>query len=448
MKTIDEQLEEALARITKSESDATASTSLLTEAGHQHERFRQEIAALTKDKETLWLASGELTEQRDQLSRDLTTAKQSLTSAATGAEEFTTAKERITELLSARFASDLRKRLADLEVPTDGLREQWQNRLGAIVTVQSATRIVANYKLGRRIYQVEATSGFDEESGVLWVRQSEGMDAVEAFFEAIANRMFAENAPKYVACVLQRVLHHEVRESPVIRARSATADEPHEGESDDDFLDPDPGETFQTHRQSAPDVSKNLPQPAPLSSAASLRLPRSVGGQGRTPSPSRSMPERELAHREELKRDHYAWHCQRCLAQKQPRRLAPAGSYAELQENRHKFIEAHHPDQVHAISARHGGNLLILCHYHHDSLGDVLTRAEIADALRNRVKPKTITFHAGNCGAGNKQTVAGFITTVRLKGLPRDVRLFFTADHRDLWLQSSANASSASAAAE
>jgi hypothetical protein len=40
MKTIDEQLEEALARITKFESDATASTSLLTEAGHQHERYR------------------------------------------------------------------------------------------------------------------------------------------------------------------------------------------------------------------------------------------------------------------------------------------------------------------------------------------------------------------------------------------------------------------------
>ena len=98
MKTIDEQLEEALARITQLESDATASTSLLTESGHQHERFRQEIAALTKDKETLSLASGELTEQRDQLSRDLTTAKQSLASAATAAEEFTKAKERITAL--------------------------------------------------------------------------------------------------------------------------------------------------------------------------------------------------------------------------------------------------------------------------------------------------------------------------------------------------------------
>ena len=49
MKTIDEQLEDALARITQLESDATASASLLTESGHQHERFRQEIAALTAE---------------------------------------------------------------------------------------------------------------------------------------------------------------------------------------------------------------------------------------------------------------------------------------------------------------------------------------------------------------------------------------------------------------
>ncbi len=98
MKTIDEQLEEALARITQLESDATASTSLLTEAGHQHERYRQEVAALIKDKETLTLASGEVSEQRDQLTRDLATAKQSLTSAATAAEELGKAKERIVAL--------------------------------------------------------------------------------------------------------------------------------------------------------------------------------------------------------------------------------------------------------------------------------------------------------------------------------------------------------------
>ena len=117
MKTIDEQLEDALARITQLESDATASAALLTESGHQHERFRQEIATLTKEKdalaastsaeqiaalsaekETLTLANGELTEQRDQLSRDLAAAKQSLTTAATNTQELATAKEQVAAL--------------------------------------------------------------------------------------------------------------------------------------------------------------------------------------------------------------------------------------------------------------------------------------------------------------------------------------------------------------
>lgn len=117
MKTIDEQLEDALARITQLESDATASGSLLTESGHQHERFRQEIATLTKEKdalaasisaeqiaalsaekEALTLANGELIEQRDQLASDLATAKQSLASAANVAEELAKAKEQIAAL--------------------------------------------------------------------------------------------------------------------------------------------------------------------------------------------------------------------------------------------------------------------------------------------------------------------------------------------------------------
>ena len=124
MKTIDEQLEEALARVKQLESDATASAALLTEAGHQHDRFRQEVAALTKErdalaaadsaaqlgkaqeqiaaltgeKETLALTNGELTEQRDQLSRDLATAKQSLTTAANAAEELAKAKEQLAAL--------------------------------------------------------------------------------------------------------------------------------------------------------------------------------------------------------------------------------------------------------------------------------------------------------------------------------------------------------------
>jgi chromosome segregation ATPase len=117
MKTIDEQLEEALARITQLESDATASAALLTESGHQHERFRQEIAALTgekdalaastsaaqiaaltAEKETLTLAHAELTGQRDQLAGELATAQQALNSAAAAAGELAKAQEKIAAL--------------------------------------------------------------------------------------------------------------------------------------------------------------------------------------------------------------------------------------------------------------------------------------------------------------------------------------------------------------
>jgi len=98
MKTIDEQLEDALGRVKQLEADALAGTSLLNEAAKTSGDLKAQVTALTKDKETLTLTTGELTEQRDQFSRDLATAKQSLTSAAGTAEELTKAKEQITAL--------------------------------------------------------------------------------------------------------------------------------------------------------------------------------------------------------------------------------------------------------------------------------------------------------------------------------------------------------------
>ena len=105
MKTIDEQLEDALARVKQLEADAQAGTNLLNEAAKTSHDLREQVATLTgekatlaQEKETLTLANVELTEQRDQLASDLATAKQSLTSAATTSEELTKAKEQITTL--------------------------------------------------------------------------------------------------------------------------------------------------------------------------------------------------------------------------------------------------------------------------------------------------------------------------------------------------------------
>ena len=98
MKTIDEQLDDALARVKKLEADTQAGSTLLSEAAKLSDDLKAQIATLTKDKETLALTNGELTEQRDKLSHDLATAKQSLTSAASAAEELARANERLTAL--------------------------------------------------------------------------------------------------------------------------------------------------------------------------------------------------------------------------------------------------------------------------------------------------------------------------------------------------------------
>ena len=100
MKTLDEQLEDALARVKQLETDAQAGSTLLSEAARQSDELRTKVTAFTKEADALTLANQELTEQRDQLSRDLVAAKHSLTSTANAVEELAKAKEQITALTS------------------------------------------------------------------------------------------------------------------------------------------------------------------------------------------------------------------------------------------------------------------------------------------------------------------------------------------------------------
>lgn len=98
MKTIDEQLEEALARVKHLKADAQAGSTLLSEAAKQSDDLKAQIAALTKEKETLTLAASELTDQRDQLSLDLATAKESLKTTGESVKELDAAKEQLAAL--------------------------------------------------------------------------------------------------------------------------------------------------------------------------------------------------------------------------------------------------------------------------------------------------------------------------------------------------------------
>ena len=142
--------------------------------------------------------------------------------------------------------------------------------------------------------------------------------------------------------------------------------------------------------------------------------------------------ERQAATAIALKADHYAYHCQMCLARKSPQDLAPEGSYVEHEEMRAKLFEGHHTDKHASGGEDHAGNLLVLCQLHHDNFGARLSRREIGDALRRRASKRTISFGSEDRFAA----VTGYVARLKLE-TGEAVPCFFTREHRRYWLDHS-----------
>jgi len=351
---------------------------------------------------------------------------------------------KLDEIRSARLARELRKRLAELDVGADLIRENWQNRLGRIRHLKLALSVLATYKVGRRHYSAIVSATFDENDGTLWVTDR-GEDLETPFYEAIAGRVFVEDSPKWVAAALRQAVQTQFREkkwtSVDDQAESDGLDLPLQDEDAESVETDEPGETAQTHMDMEPDPSKNVPEPRPISTTDETskgRPARSDGDRGRSSGGHPDVkysPETEKIQIRELKENHYAWHCQLCLADRSPQELAPTGSYVELQENRHRLIEAQHADQKHAGGARHAGNILILCHFHHHRYGNAISRADITEALRRPTLTREITFASKSEGTISPKNVGGIVATVQIIPPGERVQFFFTKEHRDYWLK-------------
>lgn len=349
--------------------------------------------------------------------------------------------ETVRYLRSAKV--ELKKRLAALEF-TSSPRPQWRSRLEEIQSVMTATRVHAAFRLGGQTYRIETNSGFDQKTGVIWLKRTAEREIQDALFEALMPRVFDESAPKFAACVLQKAVRQEFRESQPLFVNVSEEEPEEENPAETDASEPVPGETAQTHRPAEPDLSRNLPRPGPIPQNATaaiqrgIRVPPSSGRPAGTPQ--RNSVEQEDLHRSDLKQNQYAWHCQICLASRSPSELAPEGSYVALPENRKKLIEAHHADQVHADGARHAGNLVVLCHHHHHQHGNALSREQLTLALTAGTKLKKLTFYSGDV-ADNRRTIEGHIVTVRPPSTGAAVKFFFTTAHREHWLRTSAPSS-------
>ena len=337
-------------------------------------------------------------------------------------------KRILDSLQSGLRGRQLQKRLAklDLDTPESTLKSNWRERLAIIQDIRTADLVTAFYRLGRRKFPVSVDGMLDKESGTLWLRLDTDLRTI--FFDVIADHIF-ERSKKYYGSVLDQAYKMEMRERYPLEYSDEV--QPLEDVESDDTAsqygrDSSPSATSAVHPMPKPDPSKNIPKPGPIPHGDGVI--RSV--KKARPAGSRSQSADENAQIANLKEKQYAWHCQACLTEAEPKTLAPPSSYVEGSENRRRIIEAQHCDHVNAGGARHAGNILLLCHYHHGVLGDAITRTEVTRAL-DQASNHRLTFNSDD---GVSNSIQGKIVTVQPPQRQIPVSLFFTREHADYWL--------------
>ena len=322
----------------------------------------------------------------------------------------------------------LQKRLAklDLDTPESALRSNWRERLSGVQDIRTADSVTSIYKLGQHRFSVSVDGKLDKESGTLWIRSV--TDIRRVFFDLIAEHVF-EQPKKYFGSVLDQAYKMEMRERYPLEY-SDWAQPLEDAETDEDTSqhggDSSPSATSASHPMPKPDPLKNIPNPGPIPQGSGVirRVSRARRASSRPQSAD------ENAQIADLKEKQYAWHCQACLAEAEPKTLAPLSSYVEGSENRRQIMEAQHCDHVNAGGARHVGNILLLCHYHHGALGDAVTRTEVTRGL-GQGSNRRLTFNSDN---GLSNSIQGMIVTIQPPQRQTPVLLFFTSDHAEYWL--------------
>ena len=344
-------------------------------------------------------------------------------------------------LRSSQFRRTFRKRLDVLGVESELVRHDWHVRLEQIKEIRFAEEVMGRYRFRRNDYQIEVDAGFDPASGIFWMKRDHG-EGLSSSYESMAKQLvFKPDARPIVLLALERAVAMEISDPSFGRPTDSELGSHEDNlatkdvggyEHDQDDTDPEPGEAKFGHSPFEPDATRNRPTPGPIPSGATAtpqHPTRNNGERGTSvyEDDSRRTPRLEKEHKENLKRNQYASHCQMCLCARPPQELAPAGSYVQWEEVRRRIVEAHHVDPKSAGGARHAGNLILLCKLHHDNFGRRLTRAAVTAALRKNPREKLIRF-------GVDSEVKGQQIEIEISDTGKTITLFFTDDHASYWL--------------
>ncbi len=78
------------------------------------------------------------------------------------------------------------------------------------------------------------------------------------------------------------------------------------------------------------------------------------------------------------------------------------------------------------------GNLLVLCEWHHQLLGDRMSQSAIRAKLRDEAATVNRDFPRHTVEEGQKR-ISGKVITLDLDVAPYTVKLFFTKSHAEIW---------------
>ncbi len=343
--------------------------------------------------------------------------------------------ECLRSLQSPKLERTLLKRLDSLGVERIAVWRDWRDRIMQIRSVESAVEVQAKYRFLGKTYRVTVDAGLDRDTHVFWVADGEPL-AESRFYEAVAARcVFKPGARPVYLLALQRAVGTQIADRSFGRP-DVDADEQQEEESERSG-EGATGESVFGHSPFQPDPDRNTPTPRPIPTGDGSARSGGAGGARRDGNRRTSRgraPAREQEQIEALKAQHYASHCQMCLCERSPTELAPNGSYVQWEEVRRRVVEAHHVDPKAGGGARHAGNLVLLCKFHHDNYGRRFVREWIVEALEASTERHSVCFDP----ADDTSVVEGRVARLVLPDSGEAVSLFFTDYHAEYWLERAA----------
>jgi hypothetical protein len=342
--------------------------------------------------------------------------------------------------------------LSRIGVGQSRLKPDFLSVMAQLSTVRRAEKIIVRYRVGAAVYETDAKAGLDKNY-TLWVAD----DASDiAPFEALAERLFragedVDTAPYKLFKAVEAVRASYGR--LIVVPPPATDEVLNKSDTTMETIDR-PSDVLgqdSTDGGGAPAIGHAAPKfdapPVPNPTRFPTARPQDFVESGYKPitdgSRSRRTPARgstserrntvlEDFEKMQLKRDNYAYHCQACVGLHQPGSLTPKFTYVWDKDYRNRNIEAHHVEHLQNDGELGAGNLVILCQYHHDFLGDKLGRDEITRGLQ-AANQMTRRFPADTDGV-EKKSIVGYIVKIQLDMPPHEVPLFFTVEHASVWL--------------